>query len=54
MPSDDTTSENYRCLVEECGESFQHKVKARDHAREHMPRVGNYGMYDFITVVDGE
>lgn len=39
----------YRCL--DCGETFGHKVKAGDHARQHMPAVGSQGTYDYIEIV---
>ncbi len=45
------SGDTYRCIHEDCGETFSHKVRARDHARKHMPSVGNYGMFDFIEII---
>ncbi|WP_436348813.1 hypothetical protein [Natronorubrum sp. FCH18a] len=45
------SGDTYRCIHEDCRETFSHKVRARDHARKHMPSVGNYGMYDFIEII---
>lgn len=46
------TGDTYRCLEDGCGETFENKVKAGDHARrEHMPAIGNYGIYDFIEII---
>lgn len=46
-----STKTTYRCLDDDCGETFHSKVKARDHARQHMPAVGNHGAYDYIEIV---
>jgi len=44
-------SDIYRCLGDECDETFSHKARASAHARKHFPAVGNYGTYDFIEII---
>jgi len=44
-------TDQYRCLAEDCDETFRLKSRAHDHARQHYPAVGNYGMYDFIEII---
>lgn len=41
--------EGARCL--DCDETFSHKVRASDHARQHMPAVGTHGLYDYMELV---